>query len=259
MKKAFKTFWNKNKYFITALLFCACLLLVWEVSVRVKKTPDYVFPSFSACVKSTIGLFGQKSFYKKLLDTLLRFARSLALSCVLGLVFGIIGGLNPYIKACLKPIMATVKAVPVMAITLILLINFGKQDAPVVIGLLMGLPIIYSQVAFAIEGIDKSVLEMAKVFNVPLKRRLFSIYVPKATEGFLGGLSTAAGLTLKAVISAEILCYTVNSLGLSMQIARANMFTDTPLLFAYVIVAIMLSLLFDFVLKLVKRAVIRWK
>lgn len=259
MKRLIINFWKKNKYFITAIAFVILILAVWEITVRVRGTEEYVLPAFSVVVKEFFALFKTSAFYTQLGGTLGRIFRSLFWSVVLGVILGVLSGLNGYVKACLKPIIACVKSVPVMAITLVILLNFGKNKTPSIIGFLMAFPIVYKHVVFGVENIDKRLIEMTRVYKVSRVNKLFKLQLPPVLPSLLAGIETAGGLCIKAVISAEILCYTVKSLGLAMYIAKSNMFEDTPILFAYCLVAILLSLAFEGVLKLIEKAVIRWK
>lgn len=259
MKRVITNFWKKNKYFITGVIFVILLLAVWEIIVKARKIEEYVLPAFSVVVKEFFLLFKNSAFYKQLLGSLGRIFGALFWSIILGVALGILSGINAYIKACLKPIIATIKSIPVMAITLIILLNFGKDIAPSIIGFLMGFPIVYKHVVFGVENIDKKLVEMAKVYKVKRVDRLLKLDLPQVLPSLFAGIETAGGLCIKAVISAEILCYTVESLGLAMHIAKSNMFTDTPILFAYCLVAILLSLAFELIIKLIEKAVIRWK
>ncbi len=259
MKRLLTNFWRKNKYFITAVLFVILLLALWEIIVKVRGTKGYVLPAFSVVVKEFFLLFESSAFYNQLLGSLERIFRALFWSVLLGVILGVFSGINAYIKACLKPIVACVKSIPVMAITLIILLNYGKEKAPSIIGFLMGFPIVYKHVVFGVENIDKKLVEMTKVYKVNRFNRLFKLELPQVLPSLFAGIETAGGLCIKAVISAEILCYTVESLGLAMHIAKSNMFTDTPILFAYCLVAILLSLAFELIIKLIEKAVIRWK
>lgn len=256
--KKIKSIIKKNKYLLTAILFFIAVLCVWEIYVKVNKIQDYVFPALSDVLKSLIDLMKQRTFYKKIGFTCLRILKSMILSAVLGLVIGLIGGLNKFFRACLKPIIACLKSIPVMAITLVVLIIFGGEETPVVIGFIMAFPITYSQTVFGIENIDKEIIEITKTFKGSFIKKFARVYVPLSTPSFLQGLQVSGGLCIKAVISAEIISFTVNSIGMAMYVAKSNMFTDTPILFAYCFVALFLSLIFDGIIYLLKKALVRW-
>lgn len=256
--KRFKAFFKRNKYTLTAVIFFIAVLVFWEVYVKAKKIENYIFPAFSDVIKALVKLFKNKKFHSELSDTVSRIALSLFWSIALGGVFGLIGGLNRYFNACLKPFVALMKSIPVMAITLVVLLSFGKQDTPVVIGFLMAFPVIYSQTVYGVENIDKDLIEITSTMKGSFFKKLTIVYIPLMLPDFLQGLLVSGGLCIKAVISAEIISRTTNSLGTAMNIAKANMFESTPELFAYCLVALVLTLIFELVVFIIKKLLIRW-
>lgn len=73
---------------------------------------------------------------------------------------------------------------------------------------------------------------MSRVYKVPLKKRVFSLYLPSAAPYVLREAGSAAAFALKLVVSAEVLVNTYKSLGGKMQEAR--IYLDIPQLFALV-------------------------
>lgn len=256
--KRFKSFFKRNKYTLTAVIFFIAVLAFWEVYVRIKKIEEYVFPALSDVAKAFGELLKDKAFYSRLTSTIWRIVLSLFWSIALGALFGLIGGLNRYVKAILKPFIALMKSIPVMAITLVLLLSFGGQSTPVIIGFLMAFPVIYSQTVYGIESIDKDLIEITDTMKGSILDKTVRVYVPLMTPSFLQGLLVSGGLCIKAVISAEIISRTVNSLGNAMFIAKADMFEKTPELFAYCIVALLLTLFFELIVFALKRLLVRW-
>ena len=259
MGKIFKNFLKKNRYLFVGILFLIFLFVVLEIYLKIFNVENYVFPSISEVLSTLVKLLGKKYFYVRLSNTLGRIIICLTLSIIIGVVLGLIGGLNPYFNACITPIMVIFKSIPVLAITLILLLNFSSQSTPVIIGFMMGTPIIYSSTTFGIKSIDKDLSEMLKLYKIPFYKKLFKVYVPLSSPSIFNGIETCGGLCIKAVISAEILCLTVDSIGRAMQNASANMFTDTPILFAYCLVAIILSLSFEMIIKVITKLLVKWK
>lgn len=66
---------------------------------------------------------------------------------------------------------------------------------------------------------------------------------------------TAFGLNIKAVISAEILAYTADSIGIRMFVAKSDIFGGTATLFAWVLTAILLSIIFELLLGTIQRRI----
>jgi len=257
--KAKKNFWDKNKYFLISVSFVLTLFALWELFAVIFKVDSFVLPKFSAVLKEFFLLFKNSAFYRQLLGTLSRVLIALSLAILVGVFLGICSA-NRYIRACLRPVVATIKSIPVMAITLIILINFDKNSAPFVIGFLMAFPIMYNATILGIDSIDKELVEISKVYSVSVKNKVFKIWIPLMLPSVFSGIETSGGMCVKAVISAEILCYTINSLGLAMHVAKSSLEPkDVAILFAYCLVAILLSLAIEFIVKLISKPLLSWK
>ena len=254
-----KGFWEKNKYFIISVSFVLALFLIWELITVCFKIDGLVFPKFSSVIKEFFLLFKKSSFYSQLFGTIGRVFIALVLAIVLGIVLGICA-VNRYIRACLRPLVATIKSIPVMAITLVILVNFDKNSAPIIIGFLMAFPIMYNSTMLGIDSIDKELIEISKVYCTNVKTKIFKVWVPLMLPSVFSGVETSGGMCVKAVISAEILCYTIKSLGLAMHIAKSSLEpSDMAILFAYCLVAILLSLAIELIVKLISKPLLNWK
>ena len=260
MKNQFKSFFNKNKYFIVSICFVLILFVLWELVVKLFNIPFYVLPKFSNVTKAFFDLFGQRAFYQALGGTLLRILITLILAILVGVSFGFLS-VNGYIRACFRPLVASIKSVTVMAITIVIFLATDRERAPLIIGFLMAFPIMYNHTVLGVDSIDVKLIEMAKVYKVSKKDMLFKIRLPQVLPSIFTGIETSGGMCVKAVISAEILCYTVNSIGLKMHILKTNFASeqDMATLFAYCLVAVLLSLLIELVVKIVAKGVLKWK
>lgn len=107
----------------------------------------------------------------------------------------------------------------------------------------MVLPILYDNVLAGILGMDKKLLEMAQVFRVPFGRRLRYIYVSQVLPFFRAGCTIALGLCWKSGIAAEVIGMPKGSIG--ERLYQAKIYLDTPDLFAWTLVIILISLLFE--------------
>lgn len=107
----------------------------------------------------------------------------------------------------------------------------------------MVFPIIYTNVLKGIAQTDVQLLQMARVFNVRPWQRFTHIYVSQALPYFQAGCSLALGLCWKSGIAAEVIGLPANSIG--EHLYEAKVYLNTPDLFAWTLVIIALSLLFE--------------
>ena len=86
-------------------------------------------------------------------------------------------------------------------------------------------------------------LEMAKVFRLPLGRRLRAVWLPAVLPAFRQGCSVALGICWKSGVAAEVIGLPNGSIGDALY--RAKITLSTGELFAWTFVIILLSAAFE--------------
>ena len=107
----------------------------------------------------------------------------------------------------------------------------------------MVLPVIYTNVLGGIRSTDDKLLEMARVFNIPVWKRIRYIYVSQVLPFFRSACSVALGLCWKSGIAAEVIGIPKGSIG--EKLYNAKIYLDTPDLFAWTLVIVLISLAFE--------------
>ena len=120
----------------------------------------------------------------------------------------------------------------------------------------MVLPIIYTNVLDGIGAVDKNLLEMAEVFQVPAGRRLRYIYISQVLPFYRSGCSIALGLCWKSGIAAEVIGIPDHSIG--EHLYNAKVYLDTPDLFAWTLVIVLISIAFEKLFLTVLDAAVRY-
>jgi NitT/TauT family transport system permease protein len=123
----------------------------------------------------------------------------------------------------------------------------------VFIGFLMVLPLIWQSTVDSINSIDKDTMEVARVFEFSMMRKIKLIYLPTLKRFLVPAVISATGLAWKAEIAAEIIAYTKKSIGQGINDAKYNM--DTPTVFAWTIVIVTFSILLESVAKRMLRRI----
>jgi len=184
-----------------------------------------------------------REFWEITGDSVMRIVMGYLCGVVLGLVLAVITYSSKFLYVLLKPLISIARATPVASLTLILVVWVTNQRVPLFIVGLMVFPIIWANTYEGIKNTDKKLLEMSKVFSAGMAKRLFHIYFPSVYPYFIAGASTALGLAWKSGIAAEILGSTQNSMG--QQINDAKVYLDSEGKFAWTIVVVILSIIFE--------------
>lgn len=245
---------KNNKYSLISLASVVVFLAVWElVSFLIGK--PYLLPRFTEVMSEFFVLLGKKDFYIVTLSTLGRVLLGFVISLVLGVGLGILGGISKTVRAILAPFISFLRTTPTMALTLVIMVWLRNKYTPILIGLIMVFPIIYRTISDSIINVDGKLKEMTKLYGISNKNAVKFMYIPEVVPVLFGSLVTAFGLNIKAVVSAEILAYTADSIGLRMFIAKQDFFGGTATLFAWVLTAIIISVVFELLLGLIQKRI----
>lgn len=161
-----------------------------------------------------------------------------------------------WVDALLSPVMQLVKATPVASFIILALVWVSGKSLSILISFLMVLPVLYGAVRTGIESADPQLLEMARVFRLPLARRVKAIWLPAVLPAFRQGCSVALGICWKSGVAAEVIGLPDGSIGDALY--RAKITLSTGELFAWTFVIILLSAAFEkLFLALLDKAVAR--
>ncbi len=142
----------------------------------------------------------------------------------------------------LSPLMAVIKASPVASFIILLLLWVPSRGLSTVIAFMMALPIIYTNLCEGLRATDSDMLELAEVFRVPAARRLRYLYLSQLLPYLRSACAVSIGLCWKSGIAAEVIGIPKGSVG--ERLYEAKIYLDTPDLFAWTVVIVLLSLLF---------------
>ena len=231
----------------------AFMLLVWHL-MFLRVGSEFVFPSIGATLQSIWQYLCDGAFWLSLLSTLGRVLICFAISLVLAIAIGVLAKFVPIVGKILAPVVALFRSAPTVAV-MVILILFIKKPAvvPVIVGLLVVFPMLYASVTASIDQVDKGLVEMCTLYNVPKREQLKTVYLPTITPYLLGELPATLSLTVKLIISAEILAYSYQSIGGLIQ--SANVYSEMASLFALTLLSVGFATLLDGALRLLSKFV----
>ena len=229
--------------------------LVWIIAYYAVKN-DYLIPSFTDTMSSLFACLASGSFWLAFANTFGRTLLAFVISFLLAAAVAIPSVLSKAFCAFIKPVMSFLRTLPTLAVVLILLIWTNPKVAPVIVTVLILFPMIYSQITASTSGIDEGLFEMARVYNLSKRDRIFKIYLPLASPAVLSQTGANLSLGLKVMISSEVLANTYRSLGGMMQTAK--LYLEMPRLAALTIVAVVTGLIMDAALSQLERITFKW-
>ena len=253
MKKYFS---ERKLNILISIAAVATMWIVWIV-VYYSVRNDYIIPSFQDTFASIWkDCLARTAFWRAFANTLRRTAMAFLISFALAAALAALGAISEKVSAFIKPFMVFLRTLPTLAIILILLIWTSPRVAPVIVTVLVLFPMIHAQFVAAIEGIDGGLREMAKVYGIGRKERIFKMYLPLISPNIFSQTGANISLGLKIMVSAEVLANTYRSLGGQMQEAR--LFLEMPRLAALTLIAVVAGLVFDVLFSQLKRLTRKW-
>lgn len=183
------------------------------------------------------------AFWGSVLRSSLRILGGFLLACCAAVPAAALAARFRPVRELLAPLVAAVKAVPVMSFIILALLWVAPEELALFISFLMVFPPIYLNLLEGISRTDPQLLEMARVFRVPLSRRIRSLYVPLTLPYFRSACSLALGLCWKSGVAAEVIGLPAGTMG--ERLYEAKIYLETPDLFAWTLTIVCLSVLFE--------------
>ena len=235
------------------LVSLGVVLAVWAILAKAKDNP-LVLPMPDKVLETFFSLGRENGFWISVAMSLARTGICFALSFVCALALASLGGLFSPFHRVISPIVTFLRSAPTVAVILILYAFASSNAMAIAVGFLVAFPIMYSAFYGAIVGVDKDLVEMAKVYKVSPWNKIVGIYLPSVAECLFDTSKSTLSLTLKVVVAAEILAGIGKSIGGKISVANATF--EIAYLLAWTLVAIAFSFALEGLVLVLKKI---WK
>ena len=217
-------------------------LIVWECVARLINQEIFLVSPLSV-LKKIAEFIITWDFWNSIFFSLWRIGVGFLLATVLGILFAGLSARFTRIKELLSPFILILKAIPVASFIILSLVWISSKNLSVLTSFMIVFPIIYTGILEGIQNTDQKLLEMSDVFQIAKTKRFRYIYVSQVLPFFHAACSVALGLSWKTGVAAEILGIPDGSIG--EKLYKAKIFLNTPDLFAWTTVIILVSFLFE--------------
>lgn len=241
-----RAFITKNRLvpFIRKVIVFAVWVTIWQL-VYAYVGKDVLVASPGAVFLRIMELIVTKRFWIITFNSVMRILSGFFLGLVSGTLLAVITAKVGFLYELFYPLISIIRSTPVASFIILALIWIKSSNVPVFIVFLMVMPIAWANISQGIKEIDVKLLEMAKVFEFGFKKVCMYIYIPSVMPYFVTAVTTGLGLSWKAGIAAEVISVPKYSIGSELYDGR--LYLETADLFAWTVVIILLSLLFEYV------------
>lgn len=219
------------------------ILILWHVLFIITGN-EFFIPSIKTTFNKIISLLFQRKSYFFIINSSFRIIVGLFISIFIGMIMGFATYFSKFIRITIYPVVNIMRTVPVASLILILMIWMKSFYVPIALIVLLCLPIIWQSCYDALLNIDLKILEMASVFKISFLKQIIMIYTPSIVPFISIAIKNALGFSWKVGIAAEIIVLPQDSIGSALR--DSKIYFDTAELFAWTIIIITLSYIFNY-------------
>lgn len=195
------------------------VLAVWAIASK-SVDSEYILPSVSNTAEEFFALLKSSEFYRSFTFTLFRSFIAFAISFLLAFALAVLSVKLKYAKKVVAPIIGITRALPTIAIVLLLLFWTNSKVAPVIVTMLVVLPTSYTHIESAFLSIDKTVIEAGRVDGANEKSVFLKIELPQILPAVYTGVGSGLSLNFKLMVAAEVIAQTANSIGYMLNTSK---------------------------------------
>lgn len=217
-------------------------LLVWEF-ISLLLSNEIILVGPTKVIRALLTQMLLPDFWKTILLSSGKISLGFLLAFTAGIFIGGVAFRFSFLEKLLEPVIVFFKSVPVASFVILALIWVGSRNLSILIAFLVVFPIIYISTLSGLRNADPKLLEMAKVFRIPVRKKLLYLYCPALLPYLESSCHIALGMCWKSGIAAEVIGVPDHSIGEKLYMAK--IYLSTADLFAWTAVIILISALFE--------------
>jgi len=217
-------------------------LIIWQIIAMIINKELLVVSPLQTLERLFL-LAGQFAFWQNTLYTLGRIMAGFFAAVFCGVVLAVLAQKWEIINTLVRPLIGTIKATPVASFILLALVWMHTYTVPAFCTFLMVLPGVWANVYAGIGDVDHALIDMTRVYRFSKTQKLLKLYIPSVMPFFIAAFTTGMGLGWKAGIAAEVL--SLPQIGVGREMYYSKIYIETPDLFAWTLVVIVISMLLE--------------
>ena len=224
-------------------------IMVWQIGAFfANKSLILKIPMPLDVAKALLIDLSKRSFWAAVGTSVFHILSGYLAAVLVGMILGLLSEISAFFRHLFSPLMHTVRAVPVASFIFIAWLWVPSSVLPGIIAFLIVVPIICSHIEAGFTTEQKQFAEAAQVSGAKKRDVLLKIRMPLLLPHFRSGCITGLGIAWKAGVAAEVICSPTGSIGSLLKIGKASI--DYDEVFAVTIMVILLSILFESILKI---------
>ena len=219
-------------------------LAVWQLGAW--RYSSVILPSPLETLTSLQTLAVEGELMATILTTTFHALGGFFLAAILGIILGIISGIQPLVNRAIAPGIAALQGIPPIAWIVLALLWFGTGNAtPIFTVTVATLPIIFIGAVEGVRTLEVKLLEMVRSFSVPPRIWLEDLYFPHLLSSLFPAIAAGLGVAWRVAIMSELLS-SETGIGAQINLARINL--ETEVVMAWIIVVVLLILTSEYLI-----------
>jgi NitT/TauT family transport system permease protein len=241
----------------TALALGAVFIVtLWILASTVWATEGFAVPTINATWAALMEMWRDGELWTDFVASTRRVAIGYTVSVIIGVVLGMLIGSFASVDAFFEPQLGFLRYIPATALTPLLLIWLGIDEAPKLALIILG-TVFYNilMMADVVKAVPSELIKAAYTLGASRLTVLRRVILPHSLPGFIDVARINLAAAWLMLVVAELLAAQE---GLAFRIIRAQRFRRVDRMFALLLVFGLLGILSDLFLRWLRRRSARW-
>jgi ABC-type nitrate/sulfonate/bicarbonate transport system permease component len=245
--------WRRPTTYLAVVVFIVGLWELLTVTGSVKPillaAPASVVTALGALFQTPMTVLGAIG------TTLGEAAIAFVCAAAIGIFVGIAIGASSLLRRAYEPLLTTANALPLIVLYPVLAAALGVgSDSKIVLGALYAFFPIAIATASASAHVDRRLLTAADSMGASRGQSIRSVVLPAISGPIVSGMRVSLALAVVTIIAGEFIA---GEGGVGYQLAAASQGLDTPTLFAWVVIACVLTIAINVVFSVTTNALLK--
>jgi len=232
------------------------LLGGWAVVAASMGTADFLLPTPAETWHAGVEWWRSGDLSVDLVASLRRIAIGYSISVVLGVVFGVLVASFSSAESFLEPQMGLLRYIPASALTPVLLVWLGIDEAPKIVLIVVG-TVFFNilMTADVVRAVPQEQVDAASTLGAGRLRILRQVILPHSWPGIVDVARINLAAAWVMLVVAELLAAQE---GLAFRVVRSQRFRRVDTMFAVLIVFALIGLVSDLTLRQLRKRTAPW-
>jgi len=250
------------------LILIALIVVIWEGSKALFAIPDYKLPHLSQIAEAFVRPTPKGPTWQVLLYdagyTLLEAVTGFVVGGVVGFLFAVLFVHLPAARRGLLPFVIASQTVPIIALAPMIVVGLGQLGAPPgipkasIAAYLTFFPVTINALR-GLEALRKAIAALMKSYAATHLQIFTKLRLPNSTPYLFTGLKIAATASVIGAIIGELPVGSKNGIGVQIVIGSQYNTFNPGFLWATILTAALLGMIFYGAVALAERLIVRWK